>query len=343
MNQKKNLRKIFALVFVIILAGLAAYLFLGKKSDEVQPLRLGWQPPWVNQGQVVEVFKNSDVLKKNNVQVQFVPFTYGGPMTEAALAGNLDIIFAGDQPGITLISKDPKWKIVARMVNYRSAIIVPKNAAITSPEDLRGKKIATAFGSTTHRDLIRELRDAGLDPQNDVVLVNLDQAEHASVISSGGGNSWSGVDAIATYDPTIAISVFKNNAKIIKEWLSPSVVAVKSSVLENREKEIVQFLKSYMEAFSIYASSPSEYNKFYSADSRLELPDSAYTIMAKFEPNMNAKNISDVNILIDEERQTLHQTNADIAFSIGIIKNKVIIKDYITNNFNEKAKGLLKK
>jgi len=64
--------------------------------------------------------------------------------------------------------------------------------------------------------------------------------------------------------------------------------------------------------------------------------------MAKFEPNMSAKNIGEVNVSIDAEREALHQTNAGIAFDIGIIKKSLTIKDYINNSFNEKAKSLLK-
>lgn len=338
MTQRSNSKRSFIILALIIIAAIVAYFLFDKKSTQGDPLRLGWQPPWVNQGQIVEVFKHSDVLKKNGVQLNYVPFTYGGPMTEAALAGSLDIVFAGDQPGITLITKDPKWKIVARMINYRSAIVVPKNAPFNVLEELKGKKIATAFGSTTHRDLIRELRASGIDPEKDVQLINLDQAEHASVISSGGVDSWKGVDAIATYDPTVAIAVFKSNAKIIKEWLSPAVVVVKEDVLKNREKDIVQFLKAYREAFTIYAARPAEYNRFYSEESRLELPDSVYSEMAKFEPNMSAKDINDVDIIINEEREKLHQTNADIALSIGIIKKKLIIKDVVTNSYAEKVK-----
>src|ERR1041385_2015853 len=51
------------------------------KSQEVS-LRLGWQPPWANQGQVVEMLKHTDVLARHGVRVEFKAFTYGGPMSE---------------------------------------------------------------------------------------------------------------------------------------------------------------------------------------------------------------------------------------------------------------------
>jgi ABC-type nitrate/sulfonate/bicarbonate transport system substrate-binding protein len=336
-------KKIIISAVTITIIGVIAFVIFNNKTLENSPLRLGWQPPWVNQGQIIEVFKHSDVLARNNVKIDYKPFSYGGPMTEAALAGNLDILFVGDQPAITLISRDPNWHIIARMVNYRSAIIVPPNSPYKSLIDLKGKKIATAFGSTTHRDLIRELLQANIDPAKDVQLVNLDQAEHASVISSiSPDKGWNGVDAIATYDPTIALGVSKNQARILKEWTSPGVIIAKNDVLKSKPNEIVNFLKSYREAFAIYANSPSTYNKLYSSESRLEVSDDVFTQMSSMEPNMSKKDISEIDVTITAERKQLHQLNADIAYKIKIIKKSLVLKDYFDDTFLKQSMTSIK-
>ena len=142
-------------------------------------------------------------------------------MTEAALAGRLDVIFLGDQPALRSISRDPGWRIVSRLVNYRSAFVVPPDSTIHSVADLRGKIIATAFGATTHRDAVRVLSEAGIEASRDVTLVNVDQAEHASVVGAGAHHGrWGNIDAIATYDPTVVSAVSKKLAKIVYEWPS---------------------------------------------------------------------------------------------------------------------------
>lgn len=327
-------------VLALLIAGIVFWIFLqkGKNAEKVEPLKLGWQPPWINQGQLVVVLKHSDILKKNKVKVGFNPFTYGGPMTEAALAGSLDIIFAGDQPVITLLSKDSSWRIVARMVNYRSAIIIPRNSTFQSIQDLKGKRIAAAFGSTTHRDLIREFRKAGIDPKKDLELVNIDQAEHASLIE-GGTDTWHGVDAIATYDPTIAKGIYKGNAKVLLHWISPSLVAVKDKVIREREDDLAAFLQSYQEAFVAYANNPARYNQLYSAESRLNLPDSVYAGMASIEPNMLALDIVGVHIDNDPERQGVLQANADLAFEMGLIKRKINIQSFLHSALTIKTAG----
>ena len=187
--MKNSLVKPLLLVALSLVVVIAFTNCTKKTSEDFKPLRLGWQPPWANQGQIVEVFKHTDVLSRNGVKVEYKAFTYGGPMTEAALAGEVDILFVGNQPAITLISRDPKWRIVARMVNYRSAFLVPPGSQAKILQDLLGKKVATAFGSTTHRDAVRILAEAGLEVGKNIQLVNVDQAEHVALIARGGSEA----------------------------------------------------------------------------------------------------------------------------------------------------------
>jgi len=301
------------------------------------PLRLGWQPPWANQGQIVEVLKHTDVLTRNGVRLEYRAFTYGGPMTEAALAGELDILFVGDQPAITLISRDPSWRIVARMVNFRSAFLVPPGSPIKTLKDLTGKKVATAFGSTTHRDAVRILSEGGLEVGKDVQLVNLDQAEHAGVIARGGTNAWGDIAAIATYDPTIGVTVQGGQARVLKEWVSPGAVVAKDSIIRERPDDLKRFLQAYIQAFPIYAHDPGRFNALYSEDSRLPLPNEVYSSMAACEPNLSAPDAQSVNILLSAQQQENLQLNADTAVKIGIIKHAVKMSDYVDLLIAEEA------
>jgi sulfonate transport system substrate-binding protein len=307
------------------------------KTTVTKAIRLGWQPPWANQGQVVEVLKNTDVLRKNDVKVEFKAFTYGGPMTEAALAGELDMLFAGEQPAITLISRDSKWRIVARLVNYRSAILVPPSSPLKELADLSGKKVATAFGSTTHRDAARILRDASLEVGTDVTFVNLDQAEHAALIARGGSEKWADIDAIATYDPTIAVTIEQKKARVLHEWISPAVVVASEDLIKNRSNDLMQFLRAYIESYSIYAKDPERFNALYSQDSRLPLSSEIYKQIAACEPNMAASKPSGVDIILDEKRQETMQRNAEIALSLGIIKKPVNMAQYTDVSLAERA------
>jgi ABC-type nitrate/sulfonate/bicarbonate transport system substrate-binding protein len=282
-------------------------------------IQLGWQPPWANQGQLVAILKKTDLLARQGVNVEFVPFTYGGPMVEAAAANRLDIVFAGEQPVLNLLSRNGDWRIVARMVRYRSAVVVPRNSKLQKLEDLKGRSVFTAIGSTTHRDLIRILAESGMEGQ--VKVVGLDQAEHASFIERGGSEDWGECAGVATYDPTIAAALASGKARILHAWASPALVAAHKSMTEGRRESLQAFLRAYRQSYVRYASNPSEANRWYSAESRLTLSDEQYAEIAKFEPNMSAASEEDVKVGVTDEIVAATKKNAEIAAGLGLFKN----------------------
>jgi len=283
-------------------------------------IRLGWQPPWANQGQLVAILKKTDLLAQEGVTVEFIPFTFGGPMVEAAAANRLDVAFAGEQPVLNLISRNPDWRIVARMVRYRSAVVVPPSSPLQKFEDLKGKTVATAIGSTTHRDLVRILAERDLEGQ--VNIVSLDQAEHAGVIERGGSETWGENAGIATYDPTIAAGVASGKARILYAWPSPGLVAAQKNVVEHHRASLEAFLRAYRRSYVRYAAASNEANRWYSSESRLPLTDEQYAEIAEFEPNMKAKSESDVQIAVTDEIVTQTKNNAAVAFKLGILKSQ---------------------
>lgn len=325
-NSQIGLSGIFlrlSLLFLVVLVATGCSPKTPGNSSE--PIKLGWQPPWANQGQLATILKRTDLLQQQNVKVDFVPFSYGGPVSEAAMAGQIDIMFAGEQPVLTLLSRNPDWRVVARLTRYRSAIVVPLSSTVKQLTDLRGKKIATAFGSTTHRDLVRILRDKGLE--GSVQLVHLDQAEHAGVMAAGGDKQWGGeLAGIATYDPAIASGVSQKKARILHAWASPALVAVREEILKSRPDALRGFLRAYREAYVTYAKNPTQANAWYTEESRLPLLDEDYAAIAAFEPNLQAQSIDEVDVRLTDSVLADTERNAEIAFEMGILKTKPDIR-----------------
>ncbi len=96
---------IFIFVGIIVLGSIFSILLKERESTDsavknLTQIRIGWQTPWATQGQLTQVLKHTDILKNNHIVGDFKGFSYGGPLNEAALANEVDVIFTADQPAI---------------------------------------------------------------------------------------------------------------------------------------------------------------------------------------------------------------------------------------------------
>ena len=74
-----------------------------------------------------------------------------------------------------------------------TAIVVPKDSAIKSVRDLRGKKVAATRGTDPWFFLLRSLAAAGLQPA-DVQLTDLQHPDGRTALERGQVDAWAGLD-----------------------------------------------------------------------------------------------------------------------------------------------------
>src|ERR1019366_9319058 len=103
----------------LLFTALAISLAATVHADGLTKIRVGWQIPWATQGQLVQIWKHTDILKKNGLEAEFIGKTYGPMLNEIALAGGLDVILTADQPAAALFAKDMGWIGVARLMYNR--------------------------------------------------------------------------------------------------------------------------------------------------------------------------------------------------------------------------------
>ena len=113
--------------------------FAKEEIDQTTKIRIGWQIPWATEGQLTQILKNTELLKNNGLEGEFKGFSYGGPLNEAALAGEVDVIFTADQPIATLLTKGHDWTIIGRLMYNRVSLYVPSKSPIKEISELKGK------------------------------------------------------------------------------------------------------------------------------------------------------------------------------------------------------------
>lgn len=169
------------------------------------PLRVGWQTSWATEAQLALLLQSGPFLSDQGFDARFVPFQYGAPLNEAALAGAVDVLFTADQPALVLASKAPSWGIIGRLMYNRVGVMSALDGPVATPADLRGRRMAVPFGAAAHRAAVGAARAAGLEAGRDLELVNLGIDELLSVVVAGSsGGRWGELDAVAAWDPTFA-------------------------------------------------------------------------------------------------------------------------------------------
>ncbi|WP_214413618.1 ABC transporter substrate-binding protein [Sphaerisporangium fuscum] len=149
-------------------------------------------------------------LGKLPYKVTWAQFTSGPPLLEALNAGSVDVGGVGNTPPIFAAAAGSKIRIVAadRQRGDSSAILVPSGTAITSPAQLKGKRVAVAKGSSAHYHLLAVLKKENLSFA-DITVSYLQPADALAAFTSGR------VDAWAIWEPYSSQARLRNGAKVL--------------------------------------------------------------------------------------------------------------------------------
>ena len=139
-----------------------------------------------------------DALKKQGVNVIWFDFQSGPPMNTSIAKAETDLCLYGDVPTVSAIEQGSIREVVGITAQAANsyAIVVPKNSTIDSPQMLKGKKVATVLGSTSHNMLDKYLAKGGLT-LDDIELVSATVPTMSEMIKNGE------VDAVSLWEPGV--------------------------------------------------------------------------------------------------------------------------------------------
>ena len=217
------------------------------------PINLGFQTTtWGAVGMVAEKLKT---FEKFDVSVAPHQFDSGVAVRDALVAGRVDIGVTSVSTFIVGVDKgDLKAIATVAYAGASNSIMVAKNSPIKTVPDLRGKKLATQFGAGSDYTLrTKVLAKYGLK-DTDVQLVNVKYADQVAALASGS------VDAFAGTEPFPAVAEARGLARQLVSFkdfdLVPVMLSIRSSVLEKRRPEVVEFMKGWLVAAEVFHKDP---------------------------------------------------------------------------------------
>lgn len=151
-------------------------------------------------------------LKPLGYEVSWTEFPSGPPLLEALNVGSVDFGIAGETPPIFAQAAGAPLVYLAYdpPAPRGEAILVPKDSALKSIADLRGKKVALNKGSNVHYLLVKALEHAGLK-YTDVKPEYLAPADALAAFTRGS------VDAWVIWDPYEAAAEALTGARILAD------------------------------------------------------------------------------------------------------------------------------
>jgi len=135
-----------------------------------------------------------EALAKDGTQVTWVFSQGSNKANEFISSGSADLASTAGAAALLARTNGVALKIVYVFSKPEwTALVVPKDSAVKSVAELKGKKIAATRGTDPFFFLLRTLQANGLK-QSDVELVNLQHADGRTALERGQVDAWAGLD-----------------------------------------------------------------------------------------------------------------------------------------------------
>ena len=317
-----------ALSLGVLASLVVAFGGAGQAAAE-QAIRLGWQVPWATQGQLVMGLKHTNIPELTGIELEYVGFTYGGPLNRAALADEVDVLLTADQPALVLLSKIDRFKIVARMMYNRVCLYVPPQSGITRLQDLAGKRLMGPVGAAAERVAMAAIEAAGVD-LGELHMGTLDMSQQAALLRSAEGKAtWRGVDALYGFDPLPAVFESEGRARTIHCGKVVSLVLASRDMIESRGNELVGFLRAFALSWVYFSREPERANQWFSRESRLGVSNEVLDLAAAIEPNRWVESPDRIRLVLSETDYDIIGSAMDFLVARNIIRHAFDVREYV--------------
>ncbi|MDR2427176.1 MAG: ABC transporter substrate-binding protein [Endomicrobium sp.] len=210
----------------------------------------GWFVYYIAQGE--------DYFKKNGVNVELVWFPVYSDSLQAFNSGNLDMLCIALPDAPAPYIKGTKFKIVAinDFSNGADGIVARSDRGINSLIDLKGKKVATEYGTIEHFFLLKALETVGLK-EADINLVNISVGDSAPAIISGA------VDAAGLWEPALSIALSDKGIKLLyasnqNPGLIQDVTVATDELIKKNPQIVAGVINAFLDAIDFYKQNPDK-------------------------------------------------------------------------------------
>jgi sulfonate transport system substrate-binding protein len=318
-SGEAQIMKISRRTFAGLLSGALVAPFAGVSpsyaADKV--LRVGYQ----KYGTLV-LLKGRGLLEKKlekiGFQVKWTEFPAGPQLLEALNIGAVDFGSTGETPPIFAQAAGAPLVYVAHEppAPRGEAILVPKDSAIKSVADLKGKTVALNKGSNVHYLLVKALEEAGLS-YTDIKTSFLPPADARAAFER------SSVDAWVIWDPFQAAAEIAIEARELRN--GEGLVPNHQFYLGARP-----FVDANSEAIDLTIQAIAEIDEWTKANTAAAAAELAPSVGIPEPTLVRALERQSYGVkAIDASVIAQQQAIADTFFALGLVPAKLVIADAV--------------
>ena len=249
----------------------------GPGAPSYPTIQIASKPATVRIG--YQVIPNSELLAKQlrmheqafGVPIEWRQFDSGRDVNTAMASGSIDIGLVGSAGTAAGIAQNLPYEVIAIYdVEGDNESLVAK-AGINSIADLKGKKVAAPFGSTTHYSLLKVLQLNNIN-QNELTIIDMQPPDMLAAWTRGD------IDAGYVWQPTLQKMLDSGGKRLI----SSAEVAARGFPTSDVAVAHRDFTSKYPDLVAVYVQDLSKATDLFRSD-----PDRASQDMAK-ELNLTA-------------------------------------------------------
>lgn len=270
-------------------------------------------------------------LEAVGYKLEVYGFAQAGPAINEAFAGkSIDIAIYGNLPPLVLKSNGIDVTVVAMNDSeLDQCIIVPKDSAIQTVKDLKGKTVISGKGTILDEYLGRVLQANDLNIE-DINVIN-DVATATATLTSGNADALviSHTQALLINEQ-FPIRFIESTTDSHKELASQLVLVARNEFLQDHKEVMTAFLKAYIRGYQYAINNEEEaFNAFVNDKVSRELIQKIYGSKEKVFSNLSGK-ITENDIKRLQEVDTFLLEN-------GLISKSVDLKGFVDDSFYKEA------
>lgn len=192
--------------------------------------------------------------KYPDINISWLKFDSGRDVNVAIAGGSIDFGLVGTPPGASGIAQGLPYQVyyIHDVIGKSEALVVKQDSGIKTLQDLKGHKIATTFGSTSHFSLLSALKQENIDPAS-ITILDMQAPDIVAAWQRGD------IDGAYTWQPSQS-KLTEDGGQIIT---TSADVAAKGGITGEFGVVRKDFVDKYPEAVKGYISVLDEAVKYY--------------------------------------------------------------------------------